>query len=195
MSVRLKNLAFRFQNKFLFKNFNYEIPSEKLTLIQGPSGCGKSTFLKLVAGLMQPTEGIIEKSSLDTAVGYLHQDIHLIEHWSIEENLNLADTDKKNQLKWLEKFDLLMNPKTLAAQLSGGEKQRVGLVRVILSRPDLILLDEPTAHLDDEHTDSILKIIRKEFASKTVIVVSHDQRVRNYSDHILNWKKEVNDGI
>ena len=195
MSVRLKNLAFRFKDKILFENFNYEIPSEKLTLIQGPSGCGKSTFLKLVAGLMSPTAGQIEKIGHEAAIGYLHQDIHLIEHWSIEENLNLADSDKKNQQKWLEKFDLPMSPKSLIARLSGGEKQRVGLVRTVLSRPDLILLDEPTAHLDDEHTDATLKIIKKEFSSKTIIIVSHDQRVRNYSDHILNWKKEVNHGV
>lgn len=195
MSVRLKNLAFWFHDKVLFENFSYEIPAGKVTLIQGPSGCGKSTFLKLVAGLIQPTSGQIEKSNSESVIGYLHQDIHLIEHWSIAENLNLADSDKKNQKKWLEKFDLPMNPNSLVARLSGGEKQRVGLVRTVLSRPDLILLDEPTAHLDDEHTDTALKTIRKEFCSKTVIIVSHDQRVQNYSDNILNWKKEVSRGV
>lgn len=166
-----------------------------MTLIQGPSGCGKSTFLKIVAGLLKPLSGQVLFPGQIKKIGYLHQDIHLIEHWSLEENLSLVDSNKTHQKKWLELFDLKMNPNSIAGQLSGGEKQRVGLVRIMLSNPDLILLDEPTAHLDDKHTSEALQLIKKQFLNKALVVVSHDQRVQKYSEHILNWQKETANGV
>lgn len=195
MNIQIKDLTFKFINKPLFENFNYKITEANLTLIQGPSGCGKSTFLKLLAGLIRPQHGEIHFSVAKPKIGYLHQDLHLIEHWSIKENLNLADRSSIHQNKWLRDFDLMMNPNSIVRKLSGGEKQRVSLVRIILSDSDFILLDEPTAHLDDLHTDVVLKAIKNEFHKKTIIIVSHDQRVKKYSDQTLNWEKELSYGV
>lgn len=164
-----------------------------MSLIQGPSGCGKSTLLKLIAGLINPQSGqILIFESLDkTSIGYLHQDLHLIEHWSIKENLDLVERDLDHQKKWLNTFGLQLDPNTITSTLSGGEKQRVGLIRIILSQARTILLDEPTAHLDDEQTEIALKSLKSVFKNKTVLIVSHDQRVQKYSDLILNWQKEM----
>ncbi len=195
MNLQIKNLTFGFKNRELFKNFTFEIKTAQITLIQGPSGCGKSTFLKIIAGLLIPQSGEMNSAVTAQKKGYLHQDLHLIEHWSIKENLNLVDQDVKNQKTWLKNFELLMDSDSLVSNLSGGEKQRISLIRILLSKPELILLDEPTAHLDDYHTDIVLKSIRQEFINKTVVIVSHDQRVRKYSDQILNWEKDMHHGL
>ena len=195
MKVRLKNISFKFSDKAIFTDFNYEIGEAIITLIQGPSGCGKSTLLKLIAGLMKPQSGNIEFSDLNPKIGYVHQDLHLIEHWSIIENLNLVSTDITDQKRWLQKFDLTMRPTALVQDLSGGEKQRVSMVRIILANPNLLLLDEPTAHLDDGHTEDLLAALKVHFKNKTVVIVSHDQRVKSFADVTLKWQKGFSHGI
>ena len=172
MSIQIKDLDFRYGKKPLFNKLNYSIQSNKFSLIQGPSGCGKSTLLKLIAGLIKPQSGqIIAGDSEDkTKIGYLHQDLHLIEHWSIKENLDLVNHSSASQNKWLKIFDLTLDPHTLVSTLSGGEKQRVGLVRIILSNANIILLDEPTAHLDDVQTDVVLKSLKTVFKNLPKII-------------------------
>ncbi len=195
MNVRLKNLSFKFAEKSIFTNFNYEAGEGIITLIQGPSGCGKSTLLKLIAGLIKPQSGSIEFSDSKPKIGYVHQDLHLIEHWSISENLNLVDSSLENHNQWLQRFDLSMPPTTLVQDLSGGEKQRVSMARIILADPDLLLLDEPTAHLDDGHTEDLLSALKIHFKNKTVVIVSHDQRVKSYADICVKWQKGFSHGI
>ena len=193
MSIQIKDLNFQYLDRPLFNKLNYSLKSGQVSLIQGPSGCGKSTLLKLIAGLISPQSGqiLILDSLKKENIGYLHQDLHLIEHWSIQENLDLVDSDRNNQKKWFKTFDLQMRPTTLVSNLSGGEKQRVGLIRIILSNVNTVLLDEPTAHLDDEQTEIALKTLKSIFKNKTVLIVSHDQRVQKYSDIILNWQKDM----
>lgn len=166
-----------------------------LTLIRGPSGCGKSTFLKLVAGLLDIQSGTIEFSNSKARIGYVHQECHLVDHWSIAENLRLAQLDKNvstadfnsNVDNWLKRFDLKLNKKSLAANLSGGERQRVSLIRILLQNPDIILLDEPTAHLDNHHTSQALQILKEELKNKLTLIVSHDQRVEKLTPHLVDW--------
>lgn len=196
MSLKIKNLSFHYAEVPLFKNLNLEFSKPNITWIRGPSGCGKSTFLKLIAGLLTRQEGEITFSQDDIKIGYVHQECHLIDHWTIEENLRMAqwlgDDDKaefKNKVDQLfKKFDLkTTNPKSLAKHLSGGERQRVSLMRVLLQNPDIILLDEPTAHLDDLHTEQALKILSESFTNKLVLIVSHDQRVAKFADKTIEW--------
>ena len=193
MSIKINDLVFRYSNNILFNKLNYSVQSGQISLIQGPSGCGKSTLLKLIAGLITAESGeiFILDSLQKKKIGYLHQDLHLIEHWSIKENLDLVNSDFNIQNKWLKTFDLTMHSSTLVGTLSGGEKQRVGLIRIILSNADTVLLDEPTAHLDDIHTEVALNSLKTAFKNKTVLIVSHDQRVQKYSVIIVNWQKEI----
>jgi putative ABC transport system ATP-binding protein len=121
----------------------------------------------------------------------MHQDCHLINHWSIAENMALVSRDRKTLQRWMQRFDLHMSPTALVEHLSGGERQRVALIRLFLQNPDLALLDEPTAHLDDDHTLEALKWIKSELRGKTVLIVSHDKRLIDQAEHLLDWKKEV----
>ena len=197
MSVRVQELSYSYPGRSLFKNLTTEFASASLTLIRGPSGCGKSTFLKLIAGLLMLESGRVLKYGSGgqelqkNQVGYVHQDCHLIDHWSLAENFSLVSTNLNQQSQGLKKFDLNFPLTQKIQQLSGGEKQRVSLIRLLLQKPELILLDEPTAHLDDEHTDTALKLIKKELIGKTILVVSHDQRLIQYADQVFDWKKEV----
>ncbi len=147
--------------------------------------------------MLQPQLGQIFLSDLPEKkrIGYLHQDLHLIEHWSIKENLDLVDSDSAVQNKWLKLFGLQMASETIPSYLSGGKKQRVGLIWIILSNANTFLLDEPTVHLDDHQTDVAFKSIKNVFKDKTVLIVSHDQRVQTYSDLILIWQKDLAHGF
>ena len=119
----------------------------------------------------------------------MHQECHLIDHWSIEENFLLVSSDKKLFLDLMRKLGLNMNLNTLVLKLSGGEKQRMSLIRVVLQNPDVILLDEPTAHLDDLHTAHILQLINSHLKNKIVLIVSHDKRVSEFADEVFDWQK------
>lgn len=189
MSVRVKNLSYSYPGCPLFKNLHVDFMPSGLTLIRGPSGCGKSTFLKLIAGLLPIESGEILRNT--SVVGYVHQDCHLIDHWSLEENFSLVCNDAEKQKTEMTAFNLSMSLNQKVQFLSGGEKQRAALIRLILQKPELILLDEPTAHLDDEHTATAMQRIKKQFSKQTILVVSHDQRLNQYADHIFDWKKEV----
>ena len=189
MSVHVKNLSYSYPGRSLFKNLHIDFMPSGLTLIRGPSGCGKSTFLQLIAGLKKIESG---KILLDTSrIGYIHQDCHLIDHWSLSENFSLVCKDIKQQQTEMKFFDLIVPLSQKVHLLSGGEKQRASLIRLILQKPELILLDEPTANLDDDHTASAMQRIKKEFSKKTTLVVSHDQRLTQFADVIFDWKKEV----
>ncbi|MBC7420958.1 MAG: ATP-binding cassette domain-containing protein [Bdellovibrio sp.] len=188
--MNVQNLSFSYVEKPLFQNLNFEFKSATITLIQGPSGCGKSTFLKLVAGLLDLQSGQIVISP-NSKIGYLHQDCHLIDHWSIQENLSLVSTDLVKQKNFLREFDLQMPGATPASQLSGGERQRVSIVRTLLQNPEIVLLDEPTAHLDDEQTAVAMKLIKTHLGTKTILIVSHDKRLFDYADQKLDWKLQV----
>lgn len=197
MSLRVNNLGYSYPGRHLFKNLSIEFKPSSLTLIRGPSGCGKSTFLKLLAGLIATDSGEVFRTDHNNnplqkqQIGFVHQDCHLIDHWSIGENFSLVDDHQRRQEEALKKFDLGFSLSQKVQTLSGGEKQRVSLVRMLLQKPELILLDEPTAHLDDDHTDAALKLIKKDLREKTILIVSHDQRLTKYADHVFDWKKEV----
>ena len=190
MTLEVQDLSFQYKNKEIFSHLNFRFQSQALTVIRGPSGCGKSTFLKIIAGMIEKQLGNIQFSKPDCRIGYVHQENHLIDHWSILENLKMVTSDVKAITLWMKKLDLDLNLNSLIHQLSGGERQRISLIRVLIQNPDVILLDEPTAHLDDKHTVQALDLIKKDFFEKLVLIVSHDQRVADYADQLLNWKKE-----
>ncbi len=197
MSVRVTKLSFSYPGRTLFKNLTVDFSPGGLTLIRGPSGCGKSTFLKLIAGLMPLESGEVSLTTVQgiaiepRQIAYVHQDCHLIDHWTIAENFSLVSKDPHRQIAAMKNFDLSLPLNQKIQLLSGGEKQRISLIRMFLQEPELVLLDEPTAHLDDEHTEAAIKLIKKQLRQKTVLVVSHDQRLAQYADHLFDWKKEV----
>lgn len=155
----------------------------------GPSGCGKTTMLSIIAGLLVPTEGsvLVENRPVSTSnlkIGYMLQQDYLFPWKTIEENIllglklsnKLNDETKAAASHLLEQMGLSGVEKHLPKQLSGGMRQRVALVRTLVTDPKLLLLDEPFSALDYQtklKLEDLVSQILKDFR-KTAILVTHD---------------------
>lgn len=155
----------------------------------GPSGCGKTTLLSIIAGLLQPTGGNIllegkRPKECVAEIGYMLQQDYLFPWKTIEENSllglklskNLTETAKKNTLNLLKEMGLHDVEKLYPAQLSGGMRQRVALVRTLATNPLLLLLDEPFSALDYQTKLKLEDLVFTTLKSfkKTALLVTHD---------------------
>lgn len=193
--------------KPLVTGLNLNLESEETLWIKGKSGSGKSTLLKLLAGILTPHSGIIQIGDHVLSgfteierrlfrrhhIGYVHQDNHLIEHWTVEQNLNLVllESLKPLDLNHLMK-EVQLSPSLLSSpisNLSGGEKQRISIARLFLQKPEIALIDEPTSHLDDANTDNLLSLILHKLKKSTLILVSHDSRLEKYHLKTIDFKE------
>ena len=171
------------------KDVNLDIYKGEIVTLVGPSGCGKSTLLSIIAGLIQPTKGkvlinenIVDGSAKD--IGYMFQRDHLFEWRNILQNvligLEIQGKVSEESLNYaeelLETYGLGEFKNSFPRQLSGGMRQRVSLIRTLVIKPDLLLLDEPFSALDYQTrlaiADEIGIILKKE--KKTALMVTHD---------------------
>ena len=182
------------------KNLSFNCAEGEFLSIIGPSGCGKTTILSLIAGLITPTSGSIvidesKKPSCDN-LGYMLQKDQLFPWRTIEKNVLLPleikkinNEENKNFAKQLlEKYGLKEFGKNYPDQLSGGMRQRVALIRTLVSKPKLLLLDEPFSALDSQTrlnvSDDVYQIIKAE--QKTAVLVTHDiSEALSMSDKII----------
>lgn len=173
----------------VIKDITLDIRDKEFISIVGPSGCGKSTMFNIIAGLMEPSEGIVKVYGENVVrstghVGYMMQKDLLFPWRTILENVSLGleikGVDKKEReeisLSYLDKYGLADFAKSYPATLSGGMRQRVALIRTLAVNPDIILLDEPFSALDYQTRlvleEEILGILR-EFG-KTAVLITHD---------------------
>ena len=181
--------------------------SGRFTAIMGPSGSGKSTLLHCVAGLDQLTSGsaFIGDTDLTTLndrhltilrrnrVGFVFQTFNLIPSLTAEENIVLPLTlaRRKPDEPWMRtlvsRLGIADRLKHLPSELSGGQQQRVAAARAMVTRPDLILADEPTGNLDSTSATQLLEIIRAAVDEdhQTVAMVTHDPRAASYADRVV----------
>lgn len=190
-SLKVNNISFFYDQAAVFKNFSFECKAKETVWLRGSSGSGKSTFLKLLSGLLKVGHGEILwgdfKMDVDSEderarfrrqhIAFGDQDLHLIEAWTVLQNLRLVEPVKPLCLKALKELHLEELAERTIKTLSGGQKQKVLLARMLLQNPQIVLLDEPTAHLDDASTEVVMTVIHKHFADATTIIVSHDQRL------------------
>lgn len=195
-------------------NVNLILNKNELTIIEGPSGSGKTTLLNIIGGLLKPSSGkilvnnknIIEMNDNEKAyyrnkvIGFVFQSFYLEPNFTVYDNVEVPliiagipkNERRKMILSTLDSVGLLDKEKMIASKLSGGEKQRVSIARVIVNNPEIILADEPTGNLDSKNGDmimSLLKRISKE--DKIVIVITHnDEQAIKYGDKIYR----LNDG-
>lgn len=192
------------EDAFWVKEFSFEQQEFRKVGIVGETGSGKSTLMKMIAGLVQPDSGAIYFKGKRVkgpdeqlipghkGVAYLSQYFELRNHYRVEELLSYANTltdEAAAKLYSICRIDHLLKRRT--DQLSGGEKQRIALARLLITTPQLLLLDEPYSNLDLIHKH-ILKSVIRELSEKmgiTCLLVSHDPHdVLSWADHIIVMK-------
>ena len=185
--IKFNNLTKSFNNKVIFNNANFNIPLNKITCVLANSGSGKTTLLNIIASLTN-YEGEIE--NLPNNLSYVFQDYRLISNKTVSENLKFFTgvyDDVKIQ-KLLEKVGLIDKQNAYINTLSGGEKQRVNILRAILKNANLNLYDEPFTGLDLSLKFKVASLIKNETShnGKTSIIVTHDVAVAvDLADEIL----------
>jgi ABC-type lipoprotein export system ATPase subunit len=198
-------------NDKLFQIKSLTVPKHSKVLIQGPSGCGKTTLLHVIAGLFEPTEGsvLIEGNDLKKlsekelshlrrdSFGIVFQKLNLLDHLTAEENVELILNSKNQKAaeSALQKVNLHHKKLDRAGFLSLGEQQRVAVARVIAKESSIILADEPTSSLDEKNASEVIDLLLSLPNRPTTIVVSHDSRIRNRFDKVLDWKDVVNESL
>ena len=198
--LRLKQIVKNEDNRKILDNINLLIEPFSKTALIGETGSGKSTLMKIMAGLVQPSSGeaIFEQKRIEgpnevlipghKKIGYLSQHFELLNNYRVEELLDMAnkmEQDEADEIYQLCKIEHLLNRKTNA--ISGGERQRIALARVLVGKPKLLLLDEPFTNLDLSNNKIINGIINElcESRKTTVVLVSHDPA------NILSWADQI----
>ncbi|MFO1020028.1 MAG: ABC transporter ATP-binding protein [Planctomycetales bacterium] len=187
------------------------IPEGRVTFVVGPSGSGKSTLLYLLGTLDQPTSGEVllrgkTLSGLTTRerdrfrrdeVGFVFQNFNLIGNLDCVENVlipymprGISETQRQNAMELLKRVGLGERLDHRPSQLSGGEQQRVALVRALLKKPVLVLADEPTGELDSATGGEVFQYLRELCAEQgsTVVVVTHDRTHIREEDHVIRMR-------
>ena len=201
LPVRTENLSYYIDSKEIISDLSVNIFSDKITIIMGPNGAGKSIFLKLLNGIIKPTSGkILWNKSKDFSLIMRKQALvfqkPILLRRSVMANLDFIDSlfniksefDKDQLLKIV---DLLNQKNQPARLLSLGEQQRLSLIRALLIRPSLIMLDEPTANLDPASTKIIEDIIvsLKEFGIKIIFVTHNILQAKRLADEVIFFDK------
>lgn len=178
--IKVEKLSLSFGEKNVLNSISHRFDTG-ITVLHGESGAGKTTLLHAVAGIYKAYSGKITLSP-DSKIVYCLQEDLFFNNLTVEENMYLQYTalenppeDEQREIRnTLSLFGIedLLSHKTKT--LSGGERQRLKMAMVALSDPDIILLDEPTAKLDNENINGILKVIEQVWNGKTILIVTHD---------------------
>lgn len=209
--IQLDNLTMKFKEKTIFENLNLDIAENKITTIYGDSGSGKSTLLNIIGLLEKQTSGEYfllgeraprihsqkARKLLKYKISYLFQNFALLSDQSVKKNLDLAYVSRKRskadfnaqKQELLEQFLPSISEKTIVGKLSGGEQQRVALVRALLKPTEILLCDEPTGSLDPHNRTKIFEALQyAKSHGKTVVIVSHDPYIIENSDQSFDIK-------
>jgi len=184
--IRLKNISKSFNNHVVLTDFSFHIEGKRFYTIVGPNGCGKSTSLNIIAGTLEKDNGAIVSSKQNLRIGYVWQNYRssLFPWLSISENISfplkiqkLSSKERKETVqKLIEDFGVEINLKEKIYNLSGGQQQIVSILRALIIKPDLILLDEPFSALDQYRSWNIgFELERMWLTSESsVFFVSHN---------------------
>jgi len=197
---------------FAVRHVNLEAYFGEMLYIVGPSGSGKTTLLSMISGILRPSSGTVwvedqEIWKMDNAqvasfrlntIGFVFQDYHLFPRLSTVENVAIPLILKKTgwqesmslALQCLEIVGLKQRAELPPVKLSGGEQQRVAIARAIAGRPDILILDEPTASLDGDTGRKIVHFIKQDILNekRCILIVTHDSRIYEYADRILKME-------
>jgi putative ABC transport system ATP-binding protein len=177
------------------EDVSFQVEKGEFIAVVGPSGSGKSTLLHTIGGLIRPDSGQIlfngndvyslKRRELDlyrkNHVGFVFQQFHLMPYLTVSQNIKMVCAERNDTQKiesYLEKCSVFSLKNKYPDELSVGEKQRVAFIRAIITKPDILLADEPTGNLDPENSRILISLI-KDFNREggTVLLVSHDPGV------------------
>ena len=195
------------------KQATFSVPKGEFVAVVGESGSGKSTLLNMIGALDIPTSGNVFIDGKDIFsmkernltvfrrrnIGFIFQSFNLIPELTVEQNIIfpvLLDYQKPNK-KYLEELLTVLGLKErrnhLPCQLSGGQQQRVAIGRALITRPALILADEPTGNLDTQNTSEVIALLKEasRLYEQTIVIITHSQSIAQTADRILR----VSDGV
>ena len=196
--MEVKNVGYTYDNRRkVLRGINVQMEQGKLYAILGPSGCGKTTLLSLIGGLDSPTSGQILFEDQDIAktglsdhrknhVSFIFQAYNLIDYLNPKENVAL--TSKLPPLPILERLGLTKEEaKRNVLKLSGGQQQRVAIARALITKPAIVLADEPTGNLDSKTSTEVLGLIKRTSAEfrQTVVMITHNNDIARLADRIV----------
>ena len=188
----------------------YKFEVGKFYAIMGESGSGKSTLINILGLMDEATKGSVFLDGVDTRkcsddelcklrnekIGFVFQNFYLNNKLTALENVLLpmyingnVDLNKAKDL--LKTFNVLDRESHYPYELSGGEQQRVSLARALVNNPKYILADEPTGNLDSKNEDEVFNYLKDISKDKCVIVVSHNEKIKNYADKVGYLEKGV----
>lgn len=204
--VEVKGLTFGYEDGLLFEDVSFDVNSGDFAAIVGDNGVGKSTMIKLLLGLIKPNKGTVKILDKDvtsmkdfTSVGYVPQNSGALASnfpASVEEiirysicNKKLSKSEREALInEALETVSLTSSRHKLIRELSGGQQQRVMLARVLINKPSILILDEPTVGIDGESVDRLLEILHTLNIDRkvTILMVTHDLKsVSSYINKVL----------
>ncbi|MFZ1289071.1 MAG: ABC transporter ATP-binding protein [Melioribacteraceae bacterium] len=213
--IKLKNISKYYENKFIktfvLRNINLEIAEGEFVSIMGPSGAGKSTLLYIMGMLDVPSEGeyyfydepvhkMKERKLAElhkSHIGFVFQQYHLIDELTVLENLEtpllyqkIKTSERKGMVAdMLDRFNMVAKKDLFPNQLSGGQQQLVAIARAIITKPKLILADEPTGNLHSDQGKEIMELLKKlNGEGTTIIQVTHSEVNAEYGNRIITLK-------
>ena len=189
------------------KNAAFSVPKGEFVAVVGESGSGKSTLLNMIGALDTPTSGKVLIDGKDIFamkersltifrrrnIGFIFQSFNLIPELSVEQNIIfpvLLDYQKPDQ-NYLEEILTVLNLKErrhhLPSQLSGGQQQRVAIGRALITRPSLILADEPTGNLDSQNSSEVIALLKEaaKVYEQTIVMITHNNEIAQLADRIV----------
>lgn len=218
MSLEVKDIKKSFGNGQsetpVLKGINFNVNEGEFVILNGASGSGKTTLLTILGGLISQSSGDIlynnqplftrdrKASELRlNEIGFIFQSSHLVPYLKVKAQLATIGKEAGMTMKeanqraetLLKQIGLNHRLTAFPHMLSGGEKQRVAIVRALMNHPKIILADEPTASLDAERATEVIEMIKNQIKSKKMIgiMITHDKRLFEYADKVI----ELNDGV
>lgn len=209
--IEIKNLGKQFQNETEIDYRDMIFETGKSYMLLGASGCGKSTLLNMIAGILSPARGSIAIDGFEISsasqkekdkfriekIGYIFQDFKLINDMTVADNieiLRLEGLDVSEMDDILKSLDIFEKKNAKIKHLSGGQRQRVAIARALVKRPEIILADEPTGNLNFAIGEQVIKKLTEVSRGKTLIAVTHDDRLACYFDHVIDMN-EITGGM